>query len=49
VTLRTRTLIASAVALVAIVLMGLILLAQYGLTAVASITVQNELSPAVRT
>lgn len=48
-TLRARTLIASAVALVGLVLMGLILLTQYGLTAAASIAVQDGLSPAVDT
>lgn len=48
-TLRTRTLIASIVALAAIVLMGVVLLAQYGLTAATSIAVQDGLSPAVDT
>lgn len=46
-TLRTRTLIASGVALVALVLMGLVLLAQYTLTAATNIALQTGLSPAV--
>ena len=46
-TLRTRTLIASGVALVALVLMGLVLLTQYTLTAATSIALQTGLSPAV--
>jgi serine phosphatase RsbU (regulator of sigma subunit)/CHASE3 domain sensor protein len=49
VTLRTRTLIASGVALVALLLMGLVLLAQYTLTAATSIALQTGLSPAVDT
>ncbi len=48
-TLRTRTLIASGVALVAVVLMGVVLLAQYALTASVNIAIQDVISPAVDT
>lgn len=46
-TLRTRTLIASGVAFVALVLICLILAAQYVLTAGVNIALQQSLSPAV--
>jgi serine phosphatase RsbU (regulator of sigma subunit)/CHASE3 domain sensor protein len=46
-TLRARTLIASGVALVALVLMGLILLFQYGVTVVANLAVKEVVSPGV--
>ncbi len=46
-TLRTRTLIASGVALVGLVLMGVVLLFQYGVTALATATVRDLVSPAV--
>lgn len=46
-TLRTRTLIASGVALVALLLMGIVLAGQYILTAGVNIGLQQELSPAV--
>ncbi len=42
-----RTLIASIVALVALLLMGIALFAQYGLTAAVNIGIQDELSPVV--
>jgi len=47
VTLRARTLIASGVALVALVLMGIVLLFQYGVTVVANLAVKEVVSPAV--
>jgi len=49
VTLRTRTLVASAIALAALVLMGVIVLAQYLITATSSMAVQDALFPAVET
>lgn len=42
-----RTLVASVVALVALVLMGIALFAQYGITAAVNIGIQEELSPVV--
>jgi len=47
VTLRMRTLIASGVALVALVLMGIVLLIQYGLSAGTNAVIQDALSPVV--
>lgn len=48
-TLRNRTLIASAAALGALVLMGAIVLAQYAATAVTNLALQESISPAVDT
>jgi sigma-B regulation protein RsbU (phosphoserine phosphatase) len=47
VTLRTRTLLASGVALVALVLMGLVLMAQYVLTTAGNVALQDGLAPAI--
>jgi sigma-B regulation protein RsbU (phosphoserine phosphatase) len=46
-TLKARTIIASAVAVIGLVLMGLVLMTQYGLTAAVNIALQDGLSPAV--
>ena len=48
-TLKARTVIASAVAVIALVVMGMVLLTQYGLTAAGNIALQDGLSPAVDT
>ena len=46
-TLRTRTLIASGVAVAILVLMGIVLMGQYAVTAAGNIALQQGLSPAV--
>jgi sigma-B regulation protein RsbU (phosphoserine phosphatase) len=47
VTLRTRTLLASGIALGALVIMGIVVLAQFSLTAATNISIQDAMSPAV--